>query len=108
MTPVFQLIGIAFLTAVAAILSEYQPELAAVITIAGGVILVLFALEAFRGSLGIFSEIASMTGLDAAIIKTLLKMVGIGYLVEFSAGILNDFGQIRWQTNWYFAGKSSS
>ena len=106
MTPVFQLIGIAFLTAVAAILvKNTKPELAAVITIAGGVILVLFALEAFRGSLGIFSEIASMTGLDAAIIMTLLKMVGIGYLVEFSAGILNDFGQNSLADKLVFCGK---
>ena len=106
MTPVFQLIGIAFLTAVAAILvKNTKPELAAVITIAGGVILVLFALEAFRGSLGIFSESASMTGLDAAIIKTLLKMVGIGYLVEFSAGILNDFGQNSLADKLVFCGK---
>ena len=88
---IFQLIGIAFVTAVAAILvKSTKPELAVVITIAGSIILLLFVLEVFRGTITLFSDIAEATGLNAAIVKTLLKMVGIGYLVEFSAGILSD------------------
>ena len=103
---IFQLVGIALITAVAAILvKSTKPELALAVTIAGSVILMLFVLEVFRGSIGIFTEIAEMTGLDAAIVKTLLKMVGIGYLVEFSAGILNDFGQNSLADKLVFCGK---
>ena len=103
---IFQLVGIALITAVAAILvKSTKPELALAVTIAGSVILLLFVLEVFRGSIGIFTEIAEMTGLDAAIVKTLLKMVGIGYLVEFSAGILNDFGQNSLADKLVFYGK---
>ena len=103
---IFQLVGIALITAVAAILvKSTKPELALAVTIAGSVILLLFVLEVFRGSIGIFTEIAEMTGLDAAIVKTLLKMVGIGYLVEFSAGILNDFGQNSIADKLVFCGK---
>lgn len=103
---VFQLVGIAFATAVAAILVKAtKPELALAITVAGGVILVLFGLELFRGSVGIFAEIAETTGLSAAIVKTLLKMVGIGYIVEFSAGILRDFGQGALSDKLVFCGK---
>ena len=68
-------------------------------------ILLLFVFEVFRESIGIFSEIAEMTGLDATIVKTLLKMVGIGYLVEFSAGVLNDFGQNSLADKLIFCGK---
>ena len=50
-------------------------------------------MEIFRGSIDIFTEIAETTGLNSTIVKTLLKMVGIGYIVEFSAGVLHDFGQ---------------
>ncbi len=103
---IFQLIGIAFITAVAAILVKgTKPELAVVITIAGSVILLLFVLEVFRGSITLFSDIAEATGLNATIVKTLLKMVGIGYLVEFSAGILNDFGQNSLADKLIFCGK---
>ena len=103
---IFQLIGIALITAVAALLVKgTKPELAFAITIAGSVILLLFVLEAFRGSIDIFAEITQMTGLDAVIVRTLLKMVGIGYLVEFSAGVLNDFGQNSLADKLIFCGK---
>ena len=38
-------------------------------------------------------------------VKVILKMVGIGYLVEFSAGILNDFGQNSLADKLVFCGK---
>ncbi len=103
---IFQLIGIALITAVAALLVKgTKPELAFAITIAGSVILLLFVFEAFRGSIDIFAKITQMTGLDAVIVRTLLKMVGIGYLVEFSAGVLNDFGQNSLADKLIFCGK---
>lgn len=103
---IFQLIGIALITAVAALLVKgTKPELAFAITIAGSVILLLFVLEVFRGSIDIFAKITQMTGLDAVIVRTLLKMVGIGYLVEFSAGVLNDFGQNSLADKLIFCGK---
>ena len=105
-TQIFQLVGVAFVTAVAAILvKSTKPELALVVTIAGSIILLLFALEIFRGSMDIFAEIAEATGLSATIVKTLLKMVGIGYIVEFSAGVLHDFGQDSLADKLIFCGK---
>ncbi len=103
---IFQLVGIAFITAIAAIiLRETKPELAFAVTIAGSIILLLFVFELFRGSAGIFSEIANVTGIDSALVKILLKMVGIGYLVEFSAGVLSDFGQNSLADKLVFCGK---
>ena len=103
---IFQLVGIAFVTAVAAlILKGTKPELAFAVTVAGSIILLLFVFEVFKGSVSIFGEIASETGIDSSLIKILLKMVGIGYLVEFSAGILNDFGQNSVADKLVFCGK---
>lgn len=103
---IFQLVGIAFITAVAAILvKSTKPELAVVITIAGSIILLLFVFEVFRGSISLFTDIAEAAGLNSTIVKTLLKMVGIGYLVEFSAGILSDFGQNSLADKLIFCGK---
>lgn len=103
---VFQLIGIAFLTAVAALLlKQTKPELALAVTIAGSVILLLFIFEAVKDSLSVFQDIAESTGLDVGLVKILLKMVGIGYLVEFAAGILSDFGQTSMGDKLVFCGK---
>ena len=103
---IFQLIGIAFVTAIAAlILRSVKPELAFAVSVAGGIVLLLFALELFRGSMSVFGEIVDTTGLDSALVKALLKMIGIGYLVEFSAGILSDFGQNSVADKLIFCGK---
>lgn len=103
---VFQLIGIAFVTAVAAILlKSTKPELSFAVTIAGSIILLLFAFELFGNSLSIFEEIASATGIRTSLIKILLKMLGIGYLVEFTAGVLKDFGQNSLADKLVFCGK---
>ncbi len=103
---VFQLVGIALITAVAAlILKESRPELAFAVSVAGGIILLLFAFEFFRGSVSVFGEIAQIAGIDNTLVKTVLKMVGIGYLVEFSAGLLSDFGQNSLADKLTFCGK---
>ena len=103
---IFQLVGIAFVTAVAAlILKGTKPEVAFAVTVAGSIILLLFVFEVFRGSVSIFGDIANETGIDSSLVKILLKMVGIGYLVEFSAGILNDFGQNSVADKLVFCGK---
>ena len=103
---IFQLIGIAFVTAVAALLLKgSSPELSLAVTIAGSIILLLFVFHLFAGSLSIFGKIAETTGIDSSLVKIILKMVGIGYLVEFSSGILNDFGQNSLADKLVFCGK---
>ena len=60
---IFQFVGIAFITAVAAlILKGTKPELAFAVTIAGSIILLLFVFELFQNSIGIFEKIANATG----------------------------------------------
>ena len=104
---IFQLVGIAFITAVTALLlKETKPELSFAVTVTGGIILLLFAFELFRGSISIFNRIAETTGIKSSMVKIILKMVGIGYLVEFSAGILNDFGQNSVADKLVFCGKA--
>lgn len=103
---IFQLVGIAFITAVAVLLLKgTKPELALAVTIAGSIILLLFVFELLAGSVSIFATIAQTTGIDSSLVKILLKMVGIGYLVEFSAGILTDFGQNSLADKLIFCGK---
>ena len=103
---IFQLVGIAFITAVAAILLKAtKPELSLAVTIAGSIILLLFVFDLLGGTVSIFRKIADMTGIESSLVKAVLKMIGIGYLVEFSAGILSDFGQNSLADKLVFCGK---
>ena len=53
----------------------------------------------------IFTDIAEKTGIDQSLVKIILKIVAIGYLVEFSAGIVEDFGSKSIADKLVLAGK---
>lgn len=93
MSEVVKIIGVAFLTAITGILLKAtKPELAFAVTVTGTIVCLLFLLDLLQNSLGVLSAIVSMTGIENGLVRILLKIVGVGYLTEFSAGILNDFG----------------
>ena len=101
-----KIIGVGLVTAIAAlILKSSKPELAFAVTIAGGVIILNFALDMLGASLRIFTDIAEKTGIDQSLVKIILKIVAIGYLVEFSAGIVEDFGSKSIADKLVLAGK---
>lgn len=90
---IMKIIGVAFVTAISAILlKSTKPELSFAITVTGIIVILLFIVDSLQGVLGVFSSIAQTTGVENGLIKILLKIVGVGYLTEFGAGILNDFG----------------
>ena len=101
-----KIIGVGLVTAIAAlILKSSKPELAFAVTIAGGVIILIFALDMLGASLRIFTDIAEKTGIDQSLVKIILKIVAVGYLVEFSAGIVEDFGSKSIADKLVLAGK---
>lgn len=106
MTDIIKIIGAAFLTAITTIvLKTTKPELSFAVLIAGTVIILLFLVDLLQGAVTAFSSIVAMTGMENGLIRILLKIVGIGYLTEFSAGILNDFGAASVADKVVLAGK---
>ena len=90
---IFKIIGVAFVTAISAILlKSTKPELSFAVTVTGVIVILMFVVDMLQNTVNILSTIASITGIENGLIKILLKIVGVGYLTEFSAGILNDFG----------------
>ena len=93
MTEIFKLIGVAFITSAAAILLRLtKPELSFIVTVGGVLVMLLFIVDMLQDTLTIFSTIARISGIENGLLKTLLKIVGVGYITEFGAGILHDFG----------------
>lgn len=101
-----KIIGVGLVTAITAlVLKATKPELAFAVTIAGGVIILIFAFDLLSASFQIFTEIAEKTGIDNSLVKIILKIVAIGYLVEFGAGIIEDFGSKSIADKLVLAGK---
>lgn len=88
-----KIVGVAFVTTFAAVLLKpSKPELSFAVTITGVIVILLYIVDALQSTLQVFSTIAEMTGVENGLLKILLKIVGVGYLTEFGAGLLNDFG----------------
>ena len=90
---IFRIIGVGFITAVAAIvLKSTKPELSFAVSVTGVIVIMLLIAEMLENTVSALSSVATLTGVGNGMLKILLKIVGIGYLTEFCAGILNDFG----------------
>ena len=90
---IMKIIGVAFITAVTSIiLKSNKPELSFAVTVTGVIVVLLFILDAMQETITAFAALAEITGMKNGLLKILLKIVGVGYLTEFGAGILNDFG----------------
>ena len=106
MADIFKIIGIAFITAIIAlILRGTKPELSFAVTIVGIIIILTYVVELLQGALSIFTSISQIAGIENGLLKMLLKIVGVGYLTEFGAGILTDFGSVSIADKVTLAGK---
>ncbi len=89
----FKLIAIALLGIfVVALLKSAKPEFAVFAVIATGVIMVVIMLSSLQNMILQFDNLVEKTGVDDAIFSLVIKIVGIGYLTEYSASIAEDAG----------------
>lgn len=106
MDDMIKIVGAAFLTAITStILKSTKPELSFAVTVTGIIIILLFILDMVRGSMSVLSEIVALTGMKNGVVQILLKIVGIGYLTEFSVGVLQDFNAATLADKVSLAGK---
>lgn len=75
------------------LLREQKSDMAMLVGIAGGCLILLSLLEYFTQVFSTLSDIAEKTGLPSAIYKSVIKIISIGYIADFSAGVVEDTGQ---------------
>lgn len=106
MTELFKIIGVAVVTMVAImVIKPLKPEIAMIIGIAGSVLIFFFIVNMLDSVFGLFEFLMEKTNLDSDLFKTLIKIVGIGYISEFSANLCADSGNTALQGKVLLAGK---
>ncbi|MBO4594329.1 MAG: hypothetical protein J5697_01345 [Clostridia bacterium] len=70
----------------------FNNEYAVLTGLAASVILVLLSSEYFSGVLTFLNDLIERSGVERSIVNVVFKVTGIGYLIEFSAGIVEDAG----------------
>ncbi len=90
---IFKIAAIGLLTALsAALVRDSRSDVAFAVVVAGGAIMLTMLIDYFTGIFAFFDELVNKTGVDRGVIKTLLKIVGIGYVAELAAGICEESG----------------
>ncbi len=90
---IFKLIGIAFIgVIVVLLLKTTKPEFSVFAVIATGIIMIIVMLNSLQSVVLAFDGIVKKTGIDDGIFTAVLKIIGIGYLTEYSASVANDAG----------------
>lgn len=103
---IVKVIAIAFVGLLAVgVLREIKPSLAAVAGIVTGLAIVYSLLNEFTYIVQSFKELTLIAEIDDALVKTIVKIIGIGYLTEFSAGIAEDYGSQSIAKKIEFGGK---
>ena len=89
----FKILAIALLTCIATlIVRQVKPDFATLVAISGGVVILLFLIDYLEQILGAFNGLIEKTNLSPSLFSTILKIIGIGYLTEFTANICSDSG----------------
>lgn len=103
---IFKIISIALIgVVVVLLLRTAKPEFAVFATIATGVVIVIILLSTLQNVILSFDEIVKKSGVDDGIFTAVLKIIGIGYLTEYSASIANDAGCGSIASKLQFGGK---
>lgn len=90
---IFKIISIAIVGCILILLiKQLKPELTVVVVVSVAVILLIYILKYFTQIFAIFDNIVSKTGVNKDLFIILIKIIGVGYLVEFGASICEDTG----------------
>jgi len=90
---IFKLVGIALIGVIVVILlKSAKPEFAIFATIATGIIMIITLSSSLSQVIIAFDKIVEKSGVDDRVFSAVLKIIGIGYLTEYSSQIATDAG----------------
>ncbi len=90
---IFKLVGIALTgVVVVTLLKNSKPEFSVFATIATGIVMVITMLSALQEVVLAFDSIVEKSGVNDEVFSAVLKIIGIGYLTEYSSSVATDAG----------------
>lgn len=103
---IVKLIGIALIGIVAvSLLRSAKPEFAVFAAIGTGIVMVITMISSLQSAILAFDDLVEKSGMDDRVFSAVLKIIGIGYLTEYSASIATDAGCASIAQKLQFGGK---
>lgn len=90
---IFKIIGIGIIgTIIVGLLKGMKSELSVYVSVATCIIIIINVLNGFVSVVETFNGIIDKTGIDSGLFSGVLKIIGVGYVTEYSAEICRDSG----------------
>lgn len=90
---VFKVVGIGVVACIIiVVVKQLKPELAVTVIVSTSVLILIYILKNFSQIFYVFNQIIEKTGINNDLFMILIKIIGVGYLVEFGASICEDSG----------------
>ncbi len=90
---VLKLVGVGVvISIIVVLLKQVKPEFSLFAVIAGSVLMLVYVLNYFTSIFSVFTNIINKAGINSQLFSIIIKIIGVGYLVEFGASICNDSG----------------
>lgn len=86
-------------------LRSVNGELAMLTGICAGIIILFYAFSYLSEVFSVIDQMIELTGIDRDMYKIIFKITSIGYLVEFGADTVSDFGLKSLADKLVFVGK---
>jgi len=93
MSLIFKIIAIGLITAISVlIIKPIRNDFAILLSVVGGIIILLFIIKYVSDIFSTLQMIVGETGVNSSLFTIILKIVGVGYLTEFTASLCSDCG----------------
>ena len=101
-----KLVAIALIFSVIIIyLKSINSELSLLALVGAGIIIIFYVLEHLSNSFAFITQLIESSGIDKDFYIIIFKITAIGYLIEFGASTMQDFGLTSLANKLIFAGK---
>lgn len=103
---ILKIIAIGLVTVICAvILKQVKPEIVIFVVITGSVLILFMIIETVGEVLVDYKSLLDKTGINNGVFTSVLKIIGVGYLVEFAGDICTDAGVPSVSSKILLAGK---
>lgn len=87
------------------ILRDIRSDIALLVGILGGLIIIFIVVDKLTDIVTIFVTLTQQTGISNEFLASIIKIVGLGFIVDFSAGVCEDVGSKGLSEKIVFGGK---
>ncbi len=89
---IFKIAGIAIVSLITIILlKDIKAEYALIVTVIAGILLMTILLEPIGQVITVFNDLSSKAMISPSIFNLLVKIIGIGYLTDYTSCLCDDF-----------------